>query len=324
MSRYGSDKEFYMCLSFKFNSQQLEQALNVKMTDDIELDMNFHGRKVDFVSVLEDGRLFYMELQLGKADETHLKQVMHVIENAVSDDYVLVWIALEHNEVFLHKIYKMIDSLNKSICFFALCINSELLPYLDVINKMQMKDIVKSFTILDNVQKHFLFSAMYYRAVYKRKPVYELSNHGIKEYDLDNKQDVMRIILRMIRKNISYYPSVHRSKKFDGNVISLGSGIGGAIYSIGIKRSNVLFIELKFCEANQKLFADILLDKEGILDKFDYMVEFNVEERKVGSYFYFGRNKELKLKQLVRMVKKFVDYFSAYFYSRQVEVFKEL
>lgn len=320
MSLYGSDKEYFMCLSTKFNRKQLEQALNIKMTDDIELEMNLKGRKVDFYTLLEDGRPLYMELQLGKSDKTHLRQVVHIISNADSSNYVLVWIASEHNEEFLQEIYKMIDSSNKSICFFALCINSDLIPYLDIINKLQMKDIVKSLTILDNVQKHYSFYAMYYREGFHYKKVRESRNPVNKECDLNNKQDVMQRILMMLRKEIIYYPTIHRSKKMDGNVISLGSGREGIVYKIGINRRNFLFLELSFSDNNRGIFEDLLAIREEIYDNFDYLVEFNVEDGKIATYIYYQVSRgEMKLKILVRMVKKFIDYFSDYIESRQAK-----
>lgn len=325
MSRNGSDKEYFFSLSIKFSRQQLEKTLNVKMTDEIELDMNYHGRKVDFYTLLEDGRPLYMELQLGKADETHLKQVKHIIENVDSNSHVIVWIASEHNEVFLQEIYNRIDTLNKSICFFALCINSDLIACLDIINKMTMKDIVKSLPILENVQKHYTFYAMYHREGFHYKKGGELRNNMKKEYDLTNKNDVMQKILVMLRKEIFYYPTVHRSKKINGNVISLGSGREGIVYKIGINRRNLLFLELSFSDNNQEAFEDLLAIRDKIYDKFDYLVEFNVEDRKIATYIYYQVSRgEMKLKILVRMVKKFIDYFSDYIESRQAKELRGL
>lgn len=114
MSYNNSDKEFYYCLYFKMNKGKIEEILNIEVRE-IELEKNFNGRKVDFYSVLKDGRELFMELQLSQSDNIHLQQLIRIIEQKELNNYVLVWGAMDFRVDMLKEIEEKINNSNKNI-----------------------------------------------------------------------------------------------------------------------------------------------------------------------------------------------------------------
>lgn len=317
MSYRGSDKEFYLALHIKFFQEKLEKTINLKITGDIVLDKNLNGRKVDIYSVLSDDREFFMELQLNKADITHLKQLVHIIKNEYLNNYVIIWIALEHDDSLLKQVEDVIENTNKNICFYALTINRELIDYLQKINEMNINDRVNNLNMLNSVDTHYLVKEIYYKV--KDELNLEPTKKVEVSIDLENKYDVMKMIYMKLQEEIYYYPSIHRDKKIDGNVISLGGGSCDTSYYIGINRYNFLFIDLKFGESQNELFEILLQQENEVNSKFDYMTEFNIDERRISTSLYFDKKRELRIRQLVRIVDKYIKYFSPYIYNKQYE-----
>lgn len=313
MSYNGSDKEYYLALHIKFYKEMLEKIINLEFTGDIVLDKNFNGRKVDIYSILSDDRELFMELQLNKADMTHLKQLIHIIENDDLNNYVIIWIALEHDDKFLKQIEEAIENTNKNICFYALIINKEIVDYLQKINEMNINDRVDNLSMLNSVNNHYFIKEIYYKVknIMNLKPY----KKEIINLNLNNKFDVMQKIYKKMQEEVYYYPSIHRDKKMDGHVITLGGGCCDTYYFIGINRKNYLYVNLKFCESQNELYEMLLNKKDEINSEFDYMTEFNIDERKISTFIYFDKKRDLRIKQLVRIVNKYIRYFSPYLYK---------
>lgn len=317
MSFNNSDKEFYYSLYLKFNRQRIEQILNIEIDGDIELDKNFNGRKVDLYSVLKSGRELFMELQLSQSDNIHLQQLIRIIEQPELNNYVLVWGAMDFKEDMLKEIEQNINNSNKNIHFVALKLNEQVMNYLHKLNNMYVNEVIDNLKILDDLRIHFTVKEIFYKLrdeknVACKKEIAEV-------FDLSKKQDVMKYLLKELRRQIAYYPSIHRDKQLYNNVIILGAGKADINYFIGLSKKNLLYVEIRFGEKQKNIFETIMEREEEICDELDYMAEFNVENRKIGTYLYFSHNKRnILIKQIARMTHKYIQLFSKYTFLNEI------
>ena len=74
----------------------------------------------------------------------------------------------------------------------------------------------------------------------------------------------------------------------------------------------MLFVELRFGEIAKDIFYELVKREEEINDRLDYMAEFDVVNRRIGTYIYFAKNREILIKRIVRVVDKYIKYFTQY------------
>lgn len=312
MSYRNSDKEFYLSLYLLKYKEKLEQVLKVKLLGEIELEKNINSRKVDLYSTVEDGRELYMELQLSKADSNHMEQIFKIIENKDINNIILVWVATGFNKpTMLNEIGQKINSSHKNIYFVALKLNEKVIDYLHVLNNIFITEIIENLKILNEVENQFKVVGIFYRLQDERNAVCTKKHEEV--LDLNRKEQVMKYLLKELRREISYYPSIHRDKKLDNNVITLAGGKAEINYYVGLNRRNQLYVEIRFGRMGKEIFETLLKKKEEVNDELDYLAQFDTEERRVGTYIYFANNKrEILIKRLARITNKYIRCFTKY------------
>lgn len=309
MSIGNSQKEFYYALYLKLYKEELEKTLNVKLSE-IELEKNIDGRKVDLCAVTEDNKYLFMEIQLSQSDAVHLEQ-LKFIENQDLNNIILVWVATSFKTSLLDEMEERIKLSCKNICFVALKVNEKVIEYLKIINSIFVNEVIQNLKRLNQVDNHFKIIEIFYRLQDENNTI--CAKRQEEALDLNKKKDVMRYLLNELRREIYYYPSIYRDKKLDNNVIVLAGGKAEINYFIGLNRRNFIFIELRFGELTKEIFNELLKKEEEANDKLDYVSEFDVENRKIGTYLYFNNAKKEKLiKQIARITNKYIRYFAQY------------
>lgn len=310
ISYNNSDKEFYYALFTKFYKDKIEDITKINLND-IELDKNIDNRKVDIYAVTSENKEVFIELQLGTTDYIHLNQLKTIIQTQ-ENNMILVWIATDFKVDMLNEIEKEIKESGKNISFIALKLNIEVMNYLEALNQIFITEIMEKLNMLTKVENHFQVIESFYR-------VQDESNVNvvlIKEkevVDFSNKHNIMKLICNELRRQIYYYPSVHRDKRLDNGIV-LGAGKAGVSFFIGINRKNILFVEIRFDVNQNSLFESLLEKEEEINDKLDYIAEIDTVNRKIGTYIYFtnNKNREMLIKRIARITDKYIRYFTQY------------
>lgn len=310
---YGN-REFYYTLFLRFNKSELENTLKCKLQE-VELEKPYLGRKLDIYSTTYDGRAVIGEVQLSQSDNIHLSQLLTVIDMKDNvSNLVLFWVALEFKTELLDVIRDRINKSDKNIQFVALKLTEKVLhpEYIPHLTTLKTIDIVKNLDILKEINTHFRVKEFYYR-MQNENTVDKRIDTAIFMDKLDEKEKILRCLMKEIRSEVYYLPTVYRSKKMDKYVIVLGAGINDASFFIGVDRNNVIYLELRFTPNTKQIFERIVKDKEKIDDMFNYLIEFNYDYYKLGSYFHIReRNRELVIKQVARMLHKYVMCFTEY------------
>jgi hypothetical protein len=314
ISYNNSDKEFYYALFTKIYKNKIEDITKVNLND-IELDKNIDNRKVDIYAVTNENKEVFVELQLGITDSVHLNQLKTIIETQ-ENNMILVWIATDFKVDMLNEIEKEIKLSSKNISFIALKLNVEVIAYLETLNKIFITEVIANLNILNKVDNHLKIIENFYR-LQDESNIDVYAKKAEETLDLNNKHDVMKCLFNELRRQIYYYPSIHRDKKLDNNVIVLAGGKAEISYFIGISRKNMLFVEIRFGELVKDIFYELVKKEEEINDRLDYMAEFDVANRRIGTYIYFfsNKNKEVLIKRMARITDKYIRYFTQYTFS---------
>lgn len=313
MSYNNSDKEYYYALYIKLYKEKLENILNLKL-ESIELDKNFAGRKIDLFSFLADGRKLFLELQLNKSDNIHLEQLKSIIKFKEINNVEIVWIALEFSADMLSKIEEEIKLSGKNIRFTALRLNEQVIPYLHILNKIFINNVIGKLCIMNEVENHFSIEEIFYR---QQNNQYDTLSNTLKT---TKNEELMKNLLVQLREEIYYYPSIHRDKKLNNNVIVLAGGKSDINYYVGINKRNYLYVEIRFGLRHSELFELLLDNKEYICKQLDYLSEYDVENTKIGTYIYLRSDKiKLQIKQIARITDRYLKLFSPYLYPNKFE-----
>lgn len=319
MSYNNSDREFYYALYIKFHKEKVENILNLKL-ENIELDKNFSGRKIDLVSTLEDGRKLYMELQLNKSDNIHLEQLKSIINSKDINNTVIVWVAVEFKSCMLSDIEEEIKLSSKNIHFVALKLSEQVIPLLNILNNTFINNIIENLSILDEIKNHYNIEEIFYRLQNNKNNI-NTKKKIDDAFDLNKKEDVMKYLFVQLQKEIYYYPSIHRDKKLCNYVIVLAGGKSDVYYHIGLNRRNFLYVELRFGLKQSEVFDRLLVDEEYICNQLDYLAEFDVQNMKIGTYLYLRSNKrKLQIKQIARISDRYIKLFSPYLYPNILKI----
>lgn len=193
------------------------------------------------------------------------------------------------------------------------------MEYLEKLNSMKPIEVVDNLVILNNVKGQLKVMSIYYRV--QQEENLEVRSAITKNIvNLDSKIGIMNYLLHEMRRQIYYYPQVHRQKKVDNFIIVVGSGMGDAYFCIGINKSNFIYIEFRCNQNARHIYERLWQDKENIDDRFDYLMEWDDSNLKVSSFlFYRNKNREQILKQSVRILKKYIDYFTKFTFSNKLK-----
>lgn len=305
MSSNNINKEFIFNLFLKFYPNVISDSINYNIKD-LELEKSYFERKIDAYSRLDTNREVFIESQLNQADEQHLTQIKFIIENIPSGNHaVIIWIAKRFNFEMINEIENQIKNSKKNIEFIAICLNDELIQTLNLLSNIDEFEIIDNLSQLYSVTK-FEVVAKFYR---KYLEVETCVDNAEDKYSTE-KQKTMERILEEIREQMSYFPTVHRERKLEGNILILGGGKSDINYTAGINRCDKIFVELRFHENTKEIFNFLYQKRDEIDDYFDFMIDWDIELYKIYSEQPYEGNEERVIKRQVRILEKLVRYFT--------------
>lgn len=292
-------KEFILSLFFKFYIGILSGLIGYTL-EELELEKNLFGRKIDSYSRLKDREIF-VETQLTSADIKHIKQINCIIENVPScNQTTIVWLASYFPEDMLNQVQNKILKLKKNIEFIAIQIQPNMIETLQVIDQMNELDIIQNLNILD-MDDGFEVVRRFYKNVDNN-----LALPTRKELILSKEEKLMGDILAELERQLYYYPNIHRDKKINSKTIIIGAGKSNLTFGIGVNKDNQVFVEIRFTVNNRHLFNALLKNRHEIEDELDYQIDWDLANYKIYSHYPFHGNKNRVIKQQVRVLDKMI------------------
>lgn len=305
MNKNNISKEFIFNLFLKFHPQVVSELIGYKV-EELKLEKNYFGRKIDAYTENDYVKIF-IESQLTKSDNHHLKQIKFLIDNAEKDKLTyIIWCAQSFNENMINEIVNKIARDKKNIEFIAVKINQDMIESLELLSQ------INEFKIIDNLHKLCSKNRLEIVAKYYRKfsKINSNNDENLNRKHSDEKQIIMERILEEIREQLYYFPTVYREKKLIGNVLILGAGRNDIVYAAGVNRRNEIFVELKFNNSTRSIFNDLYGKKQEIDDYFDYMIDWNKGLFKIYSSEPYKGNVDRVIKRQIRILDKLVKYFA--------------
>lgn len=306
MSINNISREFVFGLFLKFFPQVINDLAGLNIRN-LELEKRFYDRKIDAYTKTTDRQIF-IENQLTRSDNTHLQQIEFIIEKVEENENTcIIWIAKSFNQVMIDEVVNRIQESKKNIEFIAIKINDELVEILDEFTLINKLNIISKLDLLLQYSKLKII-ARHYREYYQ---IEEFEKDNLEEKVLTEKQKIMIKILEEVRKQLHYFPNVHREKNIDGNVLVIGAGVSDVVYVAGVNRYDEIYIELKFNQGGREVFNILYQEKDRIDDYFDYLLEWDTQLYKLYSAQpYTKENLDKTIKRQVRLLDKLVKNLS--------------
>ena len=296
------NKEFVFSLFLKFYPEVILDLTGYDIPK-LELEKNYNGRKIDIFGEMYKRDVF-IENQITKADERHFQQVEFIIENVqASKNTTIIWTAENFDREMIERVQRKIDGSGKNIEFIAIRINKELIAELDNYTNMSEFEIIKKLELL-LLKNRLELLARYYKRQHKGECKSKDEEGTV---ILTEKEQIMEEILWEVRKQLYYFPNVHRDKNMAGNVLTLGAGSSDTVYAIGINRYSEIFLELRFNQGAREDFNFLYKEKEKIDDYFDYLFDWDTQLFKLYSVHpYTDENIDKVIKRQVRKLDRLV------------------
>lgn len=292
-------KEFILSLFFKFYIGVLSDLTGYEM-DELELEKNLFGRKIDSYSRLKD-REIYIEAQITTADLKHIKQINCIMENVPScNPTTIIWFASYFPEDMLNQVQNKILKYKKNIEFIAIKIQPTIIQTLEILDQINELNIIENLSIL-KMDAGFEVIRRFYKSFHNN-----LVLSPGKELILSKEEKLMNDILAELERQLYYYPNVYRDKKVNSKVIIVGAGKSCLTYAIGVNKDNQVFVELRFTSNNRQLFNNLLKKRHEIEENLDYQIDWDLSNYKIYSHCPFHGNKGRVIKQQVRVLDKLI------------------
>lgn len=315
MSIDGSKKEFIYSTFLKFNKGLIEKAVRIEL-ENVDLERNIAGRRIDIVADTNNDFKFYGEVQLTEGDLVHLQQIERLInDERIEKNIIVAWFALGFSDKILSRIEEMIDKSNKNIEFVAIRLSKKLLEPLQTLNNLHQLKIVDNFNFIEVVENQLLVVRRYFRLKddgrlgCKEDKYIEIRNE--EDRVRGEKEEILNKIVVEMREQLYYYLPVHRSKNVNGNYIVLGAGAFDVNFGIGINRYNYLYSHIRFGSNQKKLFELFYSEKKEELDNyFDYRLEWNTKGLKIETFIWLEKEKiDRQIKEIVKIMDKYIKFF---------------
>lgn len=314
MSKKNSRKESIINLYCKLFPEKLNKVLEVNLkSENIILERSFGERRVDITTIDDDGKRYYIEVLLKKADDEHYNQIKKLIEDISNprEESVIILIATEVQQSYIQELFKLVAVTSyKNLTVNIVKINEIVIPILEEINKVNILNQVEMLNKVNAIEPLFTL-------INGIKSFGNKHTVSAKAFDKDEsikytkKQILLVSVIKFLRSDFLIHPNLHHFKKvINGNYISIGSGINTAIeYRIVYNRSNNMGVELCFGSNQKAIYYKMLSKQEMIEESLDYIpLVWNKKNEKIGWYIgnTYGYNEEQIVKRLGRMTKKYI------------------
>jgi len=278
----------------------------------------FRSRKVDMSCIDIVGNRLLIEWQMDLiSNKTHFEQIQTLIDEANENEKtMIVYGGLELKEDIIAELMRNVSSsFKKTIEIVFLKINSDLLPILIEINKLDEVKRIKELNRLKAIEKIFVDKKGI--SVYNSNKTVsaEIEDNRIIDCYTYEQTLLVSLIQRLRIDSWDISTNVHQFKRVDnGKNFILGSNFQDISFLVFCNRKATVGISLIFSGIKtKKIFEKLLETKKEILNsQFNFILKWDERYQKISSYypiswFYFDR--EMSVNRLCRDIKMYLRGF---------------
>lgn len=307
-NKIRNNSEFYFNLFQKLNKELLEEILDIEL-EDLQLEKYYMGQKIDLYGMLKGTTTeVFVESMLKKSDNRHLKFILRLIDN-IENNSIIIFQAQAFTDKIIERILSKIKETGKSIDFYAVEIDKELIKEIEDLNYVHFLKVIDRLRVL-NISNPL-------NIIEKSISIKE---HEIKdEYEKNNTSKIEKrnqLLIDAIRGKLSYYPTIHRERRCMANrVLTYGAGRTGIDYAISLEdRAGDSFVSVRFVEEAEAIYKAIKIKKKKFEERIGYYVDFDNINLTIRTDL---RDKEFIYKtidDLVEIFEQYVFYLSNYIF----------
>lgn len=309
MSKNGSNREYLFSLySTKLNPERLEEALKIKF-DSVALE-RWHGeRRVDISGIDKNGKKILIDWCLKNFDKDHFSQINDLISIVTKeeDNLIVAGATSFRNENYITELMqKVVFNADKNIELVFLQINEEILPVLEIVNKMDCLEQIKRLNDVNFIDKHF--EVIKGIKNYNSNKTVSSKIIEYSKYEYDYKKRLLIDILETLRVD-SPHINLYKYKKLDGNSFLIGGGMGEVSYKVRWDKRNRLICEVTFSNnKGREVYCKLLCKKDIIDDYMDYMITWSNNPLKIFTYINPSsyKDRDRMIKYFCRIVRKYI------------------
>ncbi|MBD8034595.1 hypothetical protein [Solibacillus merdavium] len=312
MSRNGSMKEAILGIYLKERPKIISEVLGFEVHH-MALEQKHGAYHVDVKAVDKKRRIpVLFELQVKPANKAYLNRVKKMITS--TQEGVIVWVAREFDKEMINELQHWLKGNQSSyVDFYAITLNSEVIPILQQLNDMYKLEIYENLHLLDEVEARLSIVLQSERI----PPSH--CGHLIVDpppliYELD--QDIKHGLLLHLRKKIPQFLNFHYDKKANqyDKILNIGAGKYGVVYRCSaIDRRGKAYIELYFDKCLTGEY-DAFKEQKSLLQKKIHP-ELICNKRRIGVYFTPEDTHEQTFEKITEIFRNMIKTFSPYFYG---------
>lgn len=325
MGNAKGDKENYLNLYITLlNKGAIEDIISEKV-EHLKWEHYFEGKKVDIFGQSITGRFIFVENQINFAtkEDRHLNSITEIIEKAPHNS-IVIWGATGFSEKINKKMAKIIhDVKDKLIEFYAVEVNSGVIPLLEQLDNMHVLHVMDNLKLLNAVD---IYNDIYDKYISHWNGISE--EGGYKFEKIKDRERTNAYIINELRSRIKY-PNLFREKRtIDTNKLRYGAGKAGCDFELVYCNSDKkAYASCQFTKQTEDLYQVLVKCKNIFEDKINNEVECDEMNLRIVTYVNKSEHKFEKIDQLVDLMDKYIFYLSNYtFYLNkpsQVEMWEQ-
>ncbi len=304
------DKENYLNLYITLlNKEAIEDIISEKVKQ-LKWEYYYEAKKIDIFGQSISGKSIFIENQTNFAFENdrHLKSIGKIIEKAPHESAV-IWGATGFSAEALDKVAGMIREIkDKTIEFYAVEVNSSVLPILEKLDTMHILHVMDNLKQLNAVDT---YNDIFDKYVSTCKGISEKSEYKFKR--VTDRERTNAYIINELRSRIKY-PNIFREKRtVDTNKLRYGAG--RSLCDFELVFSNLkgeAYVSCQFANLTENIYQELIKRKNALEDKIGNVVVCDDENMRMVSFIEQFEHKFEKIDQLVELMDKYIFYFSNY------------
>src|SRR5690625_269298 len=312
MSKNGSIKEFLFSLILKMNPSLINPIIQGEF---LFKELEKRGLYIDVYGLEKKRNLpVYFENQLTVSNPLHYNQVREIIDQI--NEGIVIWIAERFIDKYVEDIYHYLHfEVAKPIDFYAVIFNQD---YVDQLSKLNQLTQYEAWHYISNdlieLPKLTLFEKV---EIIPKNYIGQGIEKDI-EANLTTITGRNKYLMEKLKERVPYLLNLHRSRKLNNRIISIGAGKSDIDFKISVKdRTGRSFIKIRIAKGRYQPLIDEL---EVAIKTSTYLSDLNFKIEQGGITHFINPNLELKqrIDEIVNAFEKIVYVTAPITYRKDV------
>ena len=302
------DKENYLNLYIKLLNKGAIEDIILEEVESLKWEYYFEAKKIDIFGQTKSGKSVFIENQVTLADDRHLKSIGKIIEKAPHNSKV-IWGAIGFSAEILELVANMIHKVkDKTIEFYAVEINSGVLPILEKLDNMHVLHVMDHLKLLNTIETYI---DIYDKYVNTCEAFIDKCDYKFER--ITDRERTNYYIIHELRSRVKY-PNIFREKRtIDINRLRYGAGRTNCDFELVYSnRKSESYVSCQFGNLTEDIYQEVAKRKNFLEDRIENSVVCDNENMRIVTFVKRYEHKFEKIDQLVELMDKYIFYLSNY------------